>query len=68
MLQETAERLYGHHHQCGGLEFAKTTVQRDPGTGERYIAYRCLKCKTEVRESLLLIEPGAVSALQEKAA
>jgi hypothetical protein len=52
MTAETAEKMMDHHVGCGGFEFTRSTVQRDEKSGDRYYAYQCVKCKTEIRESI----------------
>lgn len=58
MTQDTAEKLYAHHQQCGGHEFTKGTVQRDEASGDRFYLYRCLKCQWTYREPLVQSEPA----------
>ena len=66
MMQETVEKLWGHHLACGSHEFTKSTVQRDEKTGDRYYRYRCAKCNHEIREPLPM--SAAEEIPKEKAA
>jgi len=52
MNQDTLAAIMKHHHECGGFEFTKSTVQRDEKTDERFIKYQCSTCNHEIHEQL----------------
>jgi len=58
MEQTTLAEIMKHHYQCGGFEFTKSDVQSNE-KGEKFIRYRCLKCKHEIHERLDVVNKKA---------